>query len=118
MKKIMLIGNVGRNPEMRTDQAGNEFATFSLGVSVGTKQEPKTDWLDISCNGKLAEIVKSLVKKGSKVFIEGFPSVNDYSTREGKPAAVMKVYANNMELLNFVESEETPPTHEEGANNG
>ena len=52
MKKIIITGNVGRDPEMKISQNGEEFVTFSLGVSVGTKDKPKTDWVDISCNGK------------------------------------------------------------------
>lgn len=103
MKKINLIGNVGRNAETRADTSGNEYVTFSLGVAVGTREEPKTDWLDISCNGRLAEVAKNNVKKGSKVYVEGFPAVNAYTTREGKAAATLKVYANYMELLNFID---------------
>ena len=115
----MLIGNVGRNPELRTDKADNNFVTFSLGVSVGTKQEPKTDWVDINCNGKLADIVMSHVKRGSKLFIEGFPSVSAYANQEGKPTAVQKVYASNLELLNFVDNEEDSKTpSNEGIANG
>ena len=116
MKRIMLIGNVGRDPEIRADQSGNYFAAFSLGISVGNKQQPKTDWVDIVVNGKLVDTVRVYVKKGSKLFVEGFPTVQAYTANDGKSAAVLKVYVNNLELLNFVESEES--VVEEGANNG
>lgn len=115
MKRITVIGNVGRDPEIRADQSGNYFASFSLGVSVGSKQEPKTDWLDIVVNGKFVDTVRAYVKKGSKLFVEGFPTVNVYTNREGKPAGVLKVYVNNLEILNFVD--ETVAV-EEGVHNG
>ena len=76
-----MTGNVGRDPEVRADQNGNQFVTFSLAVSVGTKQNPKTDWIDITCNGKLADVAKNYVKKGTKLLIEGFPSVHAYMSK-------------------------------------
>lgn len=99
MKKIIITGNVGRDPEMRADQTGGQFASFSVGVSVGTKQNPKTDWVDVTCNGKLSDIARNFIKKGTKVLIEGFPSVNAYISRENKPVGTLRVYANNIELL-------------------
>ena len=106
MKKIIITGNVGQNPELRVDSnSGNQFAIFSVGVSVGTKQAPKTDWVDVSCNGKLADIAKNYIKKGSKLLIEGFPSVNAYMSKENKPVASLKVFANNVEFLSRREDE-------------
>ena len=108
MKKIVVTGNVGRDPEVRADQSGTQFVTFSLGVSVGTKQNPKTDWLDISCSGKLLDIARNYVRKGTKILIEGFPSVNAYMNKENKPVATMKVYAHTLELLSKRDDDATP----------
>lgn len=99
MKKIIVTGNVGRDPELRADQNGNQFATFSLGVSVGTKQNPKTDWVDVSCNGKLADVARNYIKKGSKLLVEGFPSVNAYINKENKPVGTLRINANNFEFI-------------------
>ena len=107
MKKIIITGNVGRDAESRADQSGNNFTSFSVAVSVGTKSNPKTDWVDVSCNGKLAEIAALYVKKGTKVLIEGFPTVNSYMTKDGKPAATLRVFANNLELLSRREDEQS-----------
>ena len=109
MKKIIVTGNVGKDPEVRTDQAGAQFVTFSIGVSVGTKQNPKTDWVDISCGGKLVDVARNYVKKGSKLLIEGFPGVNAYMTKENKPAATIRVFAHNMEFLSKREDDTTSP---------
>ena len=99
MKKIIITGHVGKDPELRADQSGNQFATFSMGVSVGTKQTPKTDWVDVSCNGKLADLAKNYIKKGSKLLIEGYPSASAYMNKENKPVASLRVFANNVEFL-------------------
>jgi single-strand DNA-binding protein len=99
MKKIIITGNVGRDPEMRADQTGNQFASFSVGVSVGTKQNPKTDWVDVTCNGKLSDLARNYIKKGSKLLVEGFPSVNAYLNRENKPVGTLRIYASNIEFL-------------------
>ena len=105
MKKMIITGNVGRDPEVRVDPTGNNFTTFSVGVSVGTKDNPKTDWVDISCNGKLAEIAQAYVKKGAKVLIEGFPSVNAYVNKDNKPIGTIRIFANTLELLSKREDE-------------
>ena len=99
MKKIIVTGNVGRDPELRADQNGSQFATFSIGVSVGTKQNPKTDWVDISCGGKLVELARNYIRKGTKILVEGFPSVNAYLNKENKPVGSLRIYANVVELL-------------------
>lgn len=99
MKKIIVTGNVGRDPELRADQNGSQFATFSVGVSVGTKQNPKTDWVDISCNGKLADVARNYIKKGSKLLIEGFPSVNAYINKENKAVGTLRINASNFEFI-------------------
>ncbi|HLX55223.1 MAG TPA: single-stranded DNA-binding protein, partial [Aquella sp.] len=98
MKKIIITGNVGRDPEMRADQMGGQFASFSVGVSVGTKQNPKTDWVDVTCNGKLSDLARNYIKKGSKILVEGFPSVNAYVNRDNKPVGTLRISAHNIEF--------------------
>lgn len=105
MKKIFITGNVGKDPELRADTTGNSFVTFSVAISVGTKQNPKTDWVDVSCNGKLADFAISYVKKGTKVLIEGFPIATAYINKENKAIASLRVFVNNLELLSKKEQE-------------
>jgi len=99
MKKVIITGNVGRDPERRADQSGNPFATFSVAVSVGSKQSPKTDWVDVSCGGKLADIVCTYLKKGTKVLVSGFPSVNAYINKDNVAVGTLRVYADDVEFL-------------------
>jgi single-strand DNA-binding protein len=104
MKRLTITGNIGRDPELRLDPSGAQFATFSVAVAVGTKANPKTDWVDVSCNGKLAEIACTYAKKGSKVLVDGYPNVNAYINKDNIPVGTMRLYANSLELLNRVDS--------------
>lgn len=99
MKKIFVTGNVGRDPETRYAPSGESFVTFSLAVSSGTKANPRTDWMEISCNGKTAEVVQNYVRKGTKLLIEGIPSVNAYINKEGKAVGTMRVTASTIEFI-------------------
>lgn len=99
MKKIIITGNLGKDPEKRADQQGNAFATFSVGVAVGTKDKPKTDWVECTCNGKTADTVMQFLQKGSKVLVEGFPSVNAYMNKDNQAVGTLRVYVNNVEFL-------------------
>lgn len=103
MKKLTITGNLGRDPELRSDANGNQFAVFSVAVPVGTKANPRTDWVDVSCNGKLAEFAATYARKGNRVLVEGFPSVNSYINKENLPVGVQRLYAHVFEILNKVE---------------
>lgn len=106
MKKIIVTGNVGRDPESRYDASGAMFVTFSLAVNTGSKTNQKTDWLEISCNGKTAELVQTYVRRGKKLLVEGTPAATAYINKEGNAVAVLRVYANNVEFLSNERSEE------------
>lgn len=99
MKKIFVTGNVGRDPEVRYAPSGESFVTFSLAVTTGPKNNQKTDWLEIGCNGKTAEVVQQYVVKGTRLLIEGTPSANAYINKDGKPVATLRVSASNIEFI-------------------
>jgi single-strand DNA-binding protein len=96
MKEMIITGNVGRDPEIRMSPQGEEFATFSVGIAVGKN---KTDWVDVSVNGKQVDTVKNYVKKGSKILVAGFPNSRAYMSRDNTPISVIQIYARNIELL-------------------
>ena len=104
MKRLTITGNIGKDPELRLDPSGNQFAVFSVAVAVGSKANPKTDWIDVSCNGKLAEIVCMYARRGTKVLVDGFPTASAYINKDNNPVATLKLYASTVELLNKVES--------------
>lgn len=84
VNKVILIGNVGADPEIRTLSSGGKVANFSLATnrrwkdSDGTEQE-KTEWHRITCWGKLADIIQQWVHKGDALYVEGRI---EYSTAE------------------------------------
>ena len=106
MKKVIITGNVGRDPETRHAASGDSFVTFSFAVTTGSKDNQKTDWLEISCNGRTAETVQKWVRKGSKLLIEGTPSANAYVNKEGKAVASLRVSATNIEFIGSRERSE------------
>jgi single-strand DNA-binding protein len=99
MKRLTITGNIGRDPELRLDPSGVQFATFSVAIPVGTKQNPKTDWVDVSCNGKLAELTCTYAKKGTRVLVDGYPNVNAYINKDNMPIGSLRLYAHSIELL-------------------
>ena len=83
INKVILIGNVGKDPEMRYTGAGKAVASFSLATSESWKspdgeQQEKTQWHRMVAFGKLAEIVGEYVKKGSQLYTEGKINYGNY----------------------------------------
>ena len=77
VNKVILIGNLGRDPEVRRTQSGDAFANFSIATSerwndrqTGERRE-RTEWHRVVIFGKLAEIAEKYLRKGSKVYLEG-----------------------------------------------
>ena len=90
LNKCCFIGRVGRDPEIRTTQAGKKIANLSLGVSEkykdvdGQKQE-KTEWVNVSVfNDGLVSVVESYVKKGQLLFIEGKLQTRKWQDKDGQ----------------------------------
>lgn len=93
LNKVMLIGNLGQDPEVRSTSGGNRVATFSLATSrswndsSGSKQE-KTEWHRCvvwnSKSSQLADIVEKYVKKGDKLYIEGRVEYRQWQDKDGQ----------------------------------
>ena len=105
MKRLTITGNMGGDPEMRIGLEDKQFVTFSVGVNVGNKLKPRTDWVDVTCNGKLAEFIIQHGKKGHKVMVDGFPNVSAYLNKDDKPVGTLKLSAHSVEILNWVNPE-------------
>ncbi len=104
MNKIMLIGNLGRDPEMNYTPAGVAVAKFSLAVNrvskapSGERQE-ETEWFNIVAWRQLAETCSTYLKKGQKVYIEGRLTTRKYTGKDGVERTSVEVIANDMEML-------------------
>ena len=106
MNKVMLIGNVGREPEVRYVDQGVAVARLSLATTErgytlpnGTKVPDRTDWHNVVLWRKLAEIVEKYVHKGDKLYIEGRLRYSVYDDKQGKRHSITEVWADNMEML-------------------
>ena len=88
LNKVMLIGNVGRDPETRFTANGNAMTTFSVAVnrSYGTEEgrREETEWFNIVTWSKLAELLGQHLQKGRKVFIEGRLTTRSWDGQDGQ----------------------------------
>ncbi len=109
VNRVILLGMVGKKPEIRTTQDGKKIASFSLATSdswkdknSGEKKE-KTEWHNISVFGGLAGIVESYVDKGSKLYVEGSLKTEKYTDKNGIEKYVTKIvlsgYGSDLQLL-------------------
>lgn len=104
LNKVMLIGNLTRDPELRTTPAGDSVASFSIATNFtwkdkeGNKQE-KAEFHNIVAWRKLAEIIGQYLKKGSKIYIEGRLQTRDWEDQNGVKRYRTEVIADNMIML-------------------
>jgi len=104
INKVILIGNLGRDPETRYMQNGNAVTNFSVATSetwrdksTGDNQE-RTEWHNVVCFAKLGEIAGEYLKKGSKVFIEGSLRTSSWEA-DGQKKYRTEVIARDMQML-------------------
>ena len=103
LNKVMLIGNVGRDPEMRYTQSGEPVTTFSLATNRRTQKDgqwgDETDWHNVVAWGKLAEQCNEYLNKGRKIYIEGRLQTRSFDNKEGVKQYRTEVVANTMLML-------------------
>ncbi len=104
LNKIMLIGNLGRDPELSVTPDGTPVTKFSLAVSRSYKsrtgeQRDETEWFNIIAWRQLAETCEKYLHKGSKVYVEGRLSQRKYTDREGVQRTSVDVTITDMEML-------------------
>ena len=106
MNKVLLIGNVGKDPEVRyydQDQAVAQirFATTEKGYTLqnGTQVPDRTDWHNIVFYRGLAKVVEKYVHKGDKLYVEGRIRYRSYDDQKGIRQYVTEIIADNMEML-------------------
>ncbi|MBO7579202.1 MAG: single-stranded DNA-binding protein [Prevotella sp.] len=106
MNKVMLIGNVGKDPEVRyyeQDQAVAQvrLATTEKGYTLqnGTQVPDRTDWHNVVFFRGLAKVVEKYVHKGDKLYVEGRIRYRSYDDQKGIKQYVTEIYADNMEML-------------------
>jgi single-strand DNA-binding protein len=104
MNKIMLIGNLGKDPEMNYTKDGVPNTKFTLAVNRYTKsstgeREESTEWFNVVAWRNLAETCAQYLRKGLKVYIEGRLTLREYTDRKGVQRIFVEVEARDMEML-------------------
>ena len=104
VNKVILIGNLGRDPEVRYMPSGDAVANISIATTEtwkdknGEKQE-KTEWHRVAMFGKTAEVAGEYLKKGSQVYIEGRLETRKWTDKEGQERTTTEVRADRMQML-------------------
>jgi single-strand DNA-binding protein len=103
VNRVILLGNVGKDPEVKYFEGGTVKASFSLATSESYKDKQgnkvdSTEWHNIIMWGKLAEIAEKYVRKGKQLYIEGKIKTRSYGEGDGKKY-ITEIFADNMTML-------------------
>lgn len=105
INKVILVGNIGGDPEVRYMPNGNAVATLSLATSetwkdkdTGNKQE-RTEWHRVVCFNRLGEIVGEYVRKGSKLYVEGSLRTRKWQDQQGQERYTTEIVASDIQML-------------------
>ena len=111
LNRVQLIGNLGKDPEVRFTSSGKKVCQFSMAVNrrwkAGSEVKEATDWFNIEAWGRLGEVCKEFLHKGSLIYIEGRLRTSRYE-HEGETRYFTKVIVQNMQMLDRKADEEPP----------
>ena len=122
VNKVILLGNLGRDPEIRSMQSGKKMASFSIATSKRWKdrttqeQKESTSWHNIVVfNEGLVDVIEKYVKKGSKIYVEGELSTRKYQDKEGNDKSTTEVVLQgyNSTLTMLGANNSTPPNNDQ-----
>lgn len=104
LNKAILIGNLGRDPEVRAIDSGRKVANFSLATTESYRDKngervDQTEWHNIVLWGALAEIAEKYLRKGNQVYVEGRIRTRSYEDKEGVTKYITEVVGSNMTML-------------------
>lgn len=105
INKVIIVGNLGRDPEMRTFPSGDQVANVTIATtdkwrdkSTGENKEA-TEWHRVSFHGRLAEIVGQYLRKGSQVYVEGSLRTRKWTDQSGQERYATEIRADSMQML-------------------
>lgn len=119
VNKVILVGNLGNDPEVRSTTGGTNVASFPLATTRkwnkdGVKQE-KTEWHRVQAWGKLADVVKKYVKKGDRLYVEGRVEYRQWDDKDGNKRYSTEIVCENLTMLGSSRSGSTGPKAEDEA---
>jgi len=104
VNKVILLGNLGKDPEVRTFDSGTKKASFTLATSdsytdkSGEKKD-KTEWHNIVFWGKVADVIEKYLKKGSQVYIEGRIVTRSYDDKDGNKRYITEIEGSTLTMI-------------------
>ncbi len=113
VNKVILVGRISKDPELKTTQSGQKVCSLSLATNKewkdksGTKNS-KTEWHNLVFWGKLAEIVGQYVTKGQELYVEGRLEYREYENKEGQKVKVTDIIVEQMQMGNRAKGSEEP----------
>ena len=105
VNKVIIVGNLGRDPEMRTFPSGDQVANVTVATTDKWKDKQSgemreaTEWHRVVFNGRLAEIAGQYLRKGSQVYVEGKLRTRKWQDKEGRDRYTTEINANEMQML-------------------
>lgn len=104
VNKVILIGNVGKDPDVRTLQDGTKVANFSLAVSEryrarNGEYKDSTEWINIACWSGAAELAEKYVRKGTQLYVEGKIRTRSFEDRDGITRYKTEIVADTLQFL-------------------
>ena len=108
LNKVLLIGNVGKDPEIKTLEGGNKIGNITLATSFaytdrnGQRKE-ETEWHTLITYGKLSDVVEKYIRKGSLLYVDGRLHTRSWEDENGKTRYRTDIIANGIQMLNRVD---------------
>lgn len=104
MNKIIIIGNLGRDPEMRYSPSGQPMTSFSIAsnrryTTAAGEQREETEWFNCTAFGRLADVCNQYLTRGQQVYVEGRLRSRQYDRRDGTPGFSLDVNVTEMQML-------------------
>jgi len=123
VNKVILVGNLGRDPEVRYLPSGDPVANITIATSSRYKNKSgemteETEWHRVTFFGRLAEIASQYLKKGRPVYVEGRIKTNKYTDKNGVERYSTDIIANEMQLLGGREGMGGPASEDDGYGGG
>lgn len=105
LNKVMLIGNLGRDPEVRYTASGGAVANLAIATTdtwrdkQSGEQQERTEWHRVVMFGRLGEIAGEYLKKGAKIYVEGRLQTRKWQDQQGSERYTTEIVANDMQML-------------------
>lgn len=109
INKVILIGNCGKAPEVRSLQGGAKVATITLATTEKFKDREETEWHTITFWNNLAEVVEKYVDKGSQLYVEGRIKTEKFKGNDGSDKYVTRIVASTLQLLGSKKDSQSAP---------